>query len=237
MATNETKTIDVEEKEVKTTAKTSSTKSSAKEIELEKQLASMAEIIKNLQEQINSVNKNNTTIQPNIVVTAPTNDVTLVYMSDSLGFISAKNVELNCTRFGEEFSLSRSDFDAIVGKYRSWFDAGILAVSSKNVDVAAAKGLKTDKEYAITADQLSKLGKMSLAELENFWSNVTAEAQKVSIVTYFKRKFIENKEAGYRDRAKIDLLNRLTDGGFNREALELSSSDTTYRPVEIDWNR
>lgn len=235
MATSENKTIDTE-KEVKTTTKTTAPKPTAKEIELEKQLAAMSEMLNKLQEQFNANNKVNT-VQPNIVVSAPTNDVTLVYMSDSPGFISAKNVELNCTRAGEEFVLPRSDFDAIVGKYRHWFDDGILAVSYKNVDVAAAKGLKTDKEYALTPEKLNRMGKMSLAELEKFWNEVTADAQRMSIVTCFKRKFIEGIEAGYRDRAKIDLLNRLTDGGFNREALELSSSDTTYRPIEIDWNR
>lgn len=236
MATNETKTIDTEKEVKTTTTKTTTTKPSAKEIEMEKQMAAMAEVIKKLQEQMAAMSTP-TTAQPNIVVTAPTNDVTLVYMSDSLGVITVNNLTLNCTRFGEEFVLSRSDFDAIVGKYRHWFEDGILAVSSKNMDVAAAKGIKTDKEYAITADKLNKLGKMSLTELERLWEDTTATAQKVSIVTYFKRKFIEGKEAGYRDRAKVDLLNRLTDGGFNREALELSSSDTTYRPIEIDWNK
>ena len=236
MATNETKTIDTE-KEEKTTTKTTTAKPSAKELELEAKMAKMAEMIEKLQAQVAAGAKTTDTIQPNIVVTAPVNEVTLVYMSDSLGFISAKNVELNCTRMGEEFVLSRSDFDAIVGKYRSWFDDGVLAVSYKNIDVAAAKGLKTDKEYALTADKLNKMGKMSLAELEKFWNEVTSESQKMSIVTYFKRKIIEGTEAEYRDRAKIDLLNRLTNGGFDREALESSGSNIKYRPTEIDWSR
>lgn len=236
MATNETKTIDTE-KEEKTTTKTTTAKPSAKEIELEAKMAKMAEMIEKLQAQVAAGAKTTDTVQPNIVVTAPVNEVTLVYMSDSLGFISAKNVELNCTRMGEEFVLSRSDFDAIVGKYRHWFDEGILAVSYKNIDVAAAKGLKTDKEYALTADKLNRMGKMSPAELEKFWNEVTSESQRMSIVTYFKRKIIEGTEAEYKDREKIDLLNRLTNGGFDREALESSGSNVKYRPTEIDWSR
>lgn len=238
MATNENKTIMNEaEAEVKATAtKASTTKQTTKESDLEKQVAAMAEMIKMLQEQINNT-KSNAASQPNIIVTAPSTDVTLVYMSDSLGVVMVNNLVLNCTRFGEEFLLSRSDFDAVVGKYRDWFNRGVLAVSSKNLDVAAAKGLKTDKEYVVTEDKLNRLGTMSLTELEKLWNETNAEAEKINIVTSYKRKFIENKEKGYRDRARVDLLNRLTDGGFNREALELSSLDTKYRPIEIDWDK
>lgn len=234
MATNETKTIE-SEKEVKTTTTKTTAKPSENELKMAEQMKQMEALIKNLQNQLNSMCQPVT--QPNIVVTAPTNEVTLVYMSDSPGVVIVNNLTLNCTKHGEEFVLSRSDFDAIVGKYRHWFEEGILAVSAKNVDVAAAKGLKTDKEYEVTAEKLNRLGKMSLSELEKLWNDTDADAQKMSIVTYFKRKFIENKEAGYRDRAKVDLLNRLTNGGFNREALELSNVDLTYKPTEIDWNR
>jgi len=233
MATNEEKTINEQVKETKTTT----TKQSQKENELEKQIATMAEIIKNLQEQINSVNRVNTT-QPNIVVTAPNTDVDLVYLSDSLGVVTVNNLTLNCTRYGEKFRITRTDFDAIVGKYRNWFDRGILAISADNIDVAAAKGIKTDKEYSVTAEKLSKMGKMTTKALEDLWESTISDSEKLSIVTYFKRKFIENDDEGFRDREKIDLMNRLTNGGFEREAVELSKySDTRYKPIEIDWDR
>ena len=238
MTTQDTKTIDTVELENKTET-TTSTKKTTKDSTLEKQLASMLEVINNLQKKIDSLEAEkasmNMSKQPNIVVTAPSTDVTLVYMSDSLGVVMTNNVTLNCTRFGEEFVLSRSDFDAIVGKYRSWFDGGILAVSYKNVDVAVAKGLKTDKEYNIDSAAFAKMGSMTVSELEKFWQENPLKSHRQSIVTYFKRKFIEGDEK-FRDRAKIDLLNRLTNGGFDREADELSGN-YKIRPTEVDgWS-
>lgn len=162
------------------------------------------------------------------------NEVTLVYLSDSLGVVFGTNITLNCTRFGEEFVLSRTQFDEIVGKYRKWFDDGILAVSYKNVDVAAAKGLLTDKEYKLNMNLLKKIGSMNEKELEKLWEDTKEENHRLSIVTYFKRKFIENVESGYRDRAKIDLLNRLTNGGFARESVELSGNNLKIRPTEMN---
>ena len=217
-----------------TTNKTTTVKTevkSDKEKALEQQIAAMMEVIKDLQAKVNA-NNTQPAVQP-VIMTAPTTDVTLVYMSDSLGAIISNNTTLNCTRFGEEFVLPRSEFDAIVGKYRSWFDRGILAVSSKNIEVAAAKGLKTDKEYNVNAAILNKIGTMSLADLEALWNNTPEEAHRQSIVTHYKRKFIEGSEAGYRDRARIDLMNRLTNGAFNRESVEVSG--TNLKIGQSNW--
>lgn len=156
----------------------------------------------------------------NITFTVPDTNVSVVYCSDSLGHAAISNMELNFNRYGEEFVMSRSQFDELVGKYRRWFDNGILAVSSKNLDVAVAKGLSTDAELAFDAKTLQSLGSMTPAQIEELWNRTTKKAHRDSIVTYYKRKFIEGDEA-YLDRAKVDLLNRLTAGGFAREQDEL----------------
>ena len=78
-----------------------------------------------------------------------TSDVAVVYCSDSLGYAKISNMELHFTRYGEEFVMSRVQFDELVGKYRSWFDRGVLTVSYRNADVASAKGLRTDREVAL----------------------------------------------------------------------------------------
>lgn len=155
------------------------------------------------------------------VYNIPSTDVTLVYCSDALGYAKISNMELHFNRFGEEFVMSRSQFDELVGKYRAWFDRGILAVSYKNMDVAAAKGIRTDKEYALKYETLDSLGHMSVAQIEKVWNESTAKAHKEAIVSFYKRKFMEGAP-GYTDRARVDLMNRLTDGGFNRECDELS---------------
>lgn len=151
----------------------------------------------------------------------PYTDVTLVYCSDSLGYAKISNMEINCTKYGEEFVMTRSQFDELVGKYRSWFDRGVFAVSYKNADIASAKGVFTDKELGLDVATLHAIGKMSARELENLWNGLRLISLKESIVCYYKRKFIEGDPA-FQNREKIDLLNRLTDGGFKREQDELS---------------
>ena len=168
-------------------------------------------------------------------IAAPSTDVTLVYTSTSPGFlvVEGAGLTLNCTQYGETFVLSRSQLDALVGKYRNWFRDGRLALSNKDVKVAAEKGVATVGEFALSADKLSKLGTMSVSELEKLWNSITYSEQRLSLVLYYKRKFIEGVEPGYQDRSKIDLLNRLTDNGFSREAIEVSGINTKILPTDL----
>lgn len=169
-------------------------------------------------------------VEPNVTFSVPSTDVTIVYCSDSLGFAHISNMDLNFNRYGEEFILSRSQFDEFVGKYRSWFDRGVLAVSYDNLKVAIAKGLRTDKEIGLDYAKLSSLGVMSVADLEKLWDSLSLDSQKESVVSYFKRKFIEG-DVNFKVREKIDLLNRLTKGGFKREQDELNGR---YKITPVD---
>ncbi len=162
-----------------------------------------------------------TTVSTPIVnVTVPTNDVTIVYLSNSMGCIKTINTELYMNAYGEEFTLSKSQFDEIAGKYRRWFEDGRLAVSYKNIDVAVSKGLPTDVDLALTRDKLNSVGRMSVGEIEDLWNSSTKN-QKLCITAHVKRMFIEG-DAQYVNREKIDLFNRLTNGSFRREQDELS---------------
>ena len=197
--------------------------------ELKDQLAAALEAIKELQKQVAQGN----TAQPNITLTVPSTDVTLVYLSDSPGNIHAGNAHLTPRGYGEKFRVARSDFDAICGLYKTWFDAGILAVSDDDVEVAVAKNIRTESEFALSSRDLARLGTMSAKELEELWNKTIAESQKASICTYFKRKIIEG-DSNFRDREKVDLLNRLTNGGFNRESEELGGLNLKIKPTEIE---
>lgn len=150
-----------------------------------------------------------------------TDDVTLVYCSNSLGYAKISNMEFNFTRFGEEFRIPRYQFDELVGKYRSWFDRGVLAVSSDDVEVAVAKGIPCVTDFALDYKTLNSIGNMSTYQIEELWNGLEKIEHKKSVVTFVKRKIIEG-DTKYRNREKIDLFNRLTDGGFNREQDELS---------------
>ena len=193
--------------------KNTTTKKGPTKAELEEQIA-------RLQAQLAAQNSVPQMTQP-ITFTLPVNEVTVVYCSDSLGHAAISNMELNFNKYGEEFIMTRIQFDELVGKYRSWFDAGILTVSSKNVDVAAAKGLKTDAEVRLSASKLNSIGKMSSTQLEELWNGLDLPSYKESVVSFYKRKFIEG-DPDFVNREKVDLLNRLTNGGFRREQDELS---------------
>lgn len=189
--------------------------------ELEAELQELKELIKQLSANQNAAQPVQPVYQQPVTVVAPNNDITIVYMSDSLGYAKISNMELNFNRYGEQFTLTRYQFDELVGKYRSWFDRGILAVSYNNLDAAIAKGVKTDADYNLDYKKLEKIGSMTCDQLEKLWNENTTLEHKRSIVSFMKRKFIEDVR-GYKDRAKIDLMNRLTDGGFQRESDELS---------------
>ena len=151
-------------------------------------------------------------------------DVCIVYLSDSPGVINKGGLDLRCGTYGEEFTLSRYQFDQLVGHYRSWFDKGILAVSRNNIDVAARKGLRTQDEFALKPSQLKRIGTMPVSELRKLWNDCVNDNERMSIVTYYKRKFIEGKEPGFRESERVLLMNTLTKQGLKREAIEISGA-------------
>lgn len=151
-------------------------------------------------------------------------------------------ITLSCHKYGETFTLSRQQFDAIVGEYHHWFDKGMLAVHHDNIDVAAEKGLKTEDEYALSAKKLERLGSMSPADIRKLWeecgANVdrdVANAQRLSIVSFYKRKFLEGKEPGYRDSDRVLELNKLTKQGLKREAVEISGASLKIEMTDL-WD-
>lgn len=206
------------------TNKTNTTKTTKKDMEIAALKEEVAELKRMLAAQMGELKEVAPSLAPQLVnIVTPTTDVVLVYCSDSLGHLATAHVELDFSRWGEEFTLTRSQFDEVVGKYRAWFDEGILAVSGNTEDgirIAAAKGIRAHNEFYLDKGKLESIGKMSADQIENLWTNTRLQKHRESIVTFVKRKFIEGDPA-YCNREKIDLFNRLTDGGFAREQDEL----------------
>ena len=168
-------------------------------------------------------------------VTLPDTSVDLVYMSDSDGYIKTHNIELTIApnKMGQHFSLTRAQADEVIGAYFSWFDKGILAIAAKDADYAATKGVRVDSEFRIDPKRLARLGTMTVKEIDDFWKDKTlTSAQRLAIVTYYKRHFIAG-DAGYRDLARIGELNQLSHGGFKAEYQELSGTDFKYGPLDM----
>ena len=165
---------------------------------------------------------------------AGSGDVTVVYLSDAPGVINrVPNLELRCGTYGEEFTLPRAQFDQLVGLYRPWFDKGILAVSRDNLDVAARKGLRTQDEFALKPSQLKRIGTMPIPELRALWDSCVNDNERLCIVMYYKRKFIEGKEPGFREAERVLLMNTLTKQGLKREAIEISGASLKIGPTDF----
>lgn len=175
-------------------------------------------------------------VVPSVSVVAPNTDVVIVYMSEKHGYIHlSNNFSLVCKKFGESYTLTRYQADELVGKYRGWFDRGILAIDPKNIEFAAQKGVRTSSEYGISAERLAKMGKMTVAQLQALWDENPAPEHRTSIVMYYKRKIIEGDPdyVSYESRAKIDLLDRLTDGGFRTEIEQVTGLSKKISPIDI----
>lgn len=161
-------------------------------------------------------------------------DVKIVWLCSYDGVLNkVPGINLVCHYYGETFTLSRPQFDSIVGEYRRWFDKGMLAVHHSNLDVAAEKGLKTEDEYALSAKKLEKLGTMSPSDIRKLWEECDNDAQRLSIVSFYKRKFMEGKENGYRNSDRILELNKLTNQGLKREAIEISGASLKITPTDF----
>ena len=203
--------------------------------ELEQEIAELKQLIKDLQAGMAPKAEEPAEEKPvatPVYAQVPSTDVVVVYMSHSLGHMEGKLFSLDASIFGEEFTLSRGQFDELVGKYRRWFEDGRLAVSYKNIDVAAAKGLPTDRDNGLTVKELHSLGKMSVEQIEKLWEKAQIDSLRMSIVTYYKEKYLAG-EPGYRDRARVDGLNRLTNGGFDPEAQALSGRPFKIQPIDL----
>lgn len=114
----------------KNTSSTKATKTTPKEqggntiSELEAKIATLEKMIEQQSLIIETQMKMaaQCTPQPETTTQIPSTDVTIVYCSDSMGYAKISNMELHFNKYGEEFTMSRYQFDELVGKYRDWFD-------------------------------------------------------------------------------------------------------------------
>ena len=176
-------------------------------------------------------NGNASTVQaPNSLV----QEATLVHLVERAPGLSThielSNTTIDMNAFGEERILDRRQCEEIAGKYRKFFERGIIAFGADGEELASRFGLKSIKDYSyINKDFVKQLGRLSLIELENLW-NKLADGHRKFIIEYFKRKITENNPS-FNDIHKVELLNRLSGGAmsgttldFKREAEEAAKN-------------
>lgn len=158
------------------------------------------------------------------------NEYTLVHLVDRASgcttHIELSNITIDMTTFGEERLLDRRQCEEVAGKYRKWFEKGIIAFGVDGEELASRFGLKSMKDYTyINKDFVRQLGGLSLIELENLW-NKLCEGHKKFIIEYFKRGVVKGDPA-FKDIHKIELLNRLSKGAMSGTTLDFERERET----------
>ena len=151
-------------------------------------------------------------------------EVTLVHLIENAPglttHIELSNITMDLSAFGEERTLDRRQAEEISGKYRKWFEKGIIAFGANGDELASKFGLKSVNDYSyINKNFVKQLGSLSLLELENLYKKV-GDGHKKFIISYFKRKIVEGDPA-FKDVHKIEMLNRVSGGAMSGTTLDL----------------
>ena len=134
--------------------------------------------------------------------------------------IQLSNMTIDFRNFGEERVLPLMVFEELVGKYRSWFEDGILAPGPEAGDIARRYGIKVSSEFGINKDLLAKLPNMDLYELEKFFESVGSVHREL-ILEQFRRGCIKN-DPKYKDIHKLEMLNRVSNGALDSVLLDIT---------------
>lgn len=137
--------------------------------------------------------------------------------------IELTTTTLDMAKFGEQRTLDRRQAEELAGKYRSFFEKGIIALGAGNEEFADRCGLKTVASYRyLSNDFLEKLATMDVKELEKFYGLVDA-GHKAFIVEYFQRKSIEG-DPRFKDSVKLEALNRLSGNAVSGVMLDMQKA-------------
>jgi len=154
-----------------------------------------------------------------------TQEATLVHLVECAPGLSThielSNTTIDMSAFGEERILDRRQCEEIAGKYRKFFDKGIIAFGKDGEELASRFGLKSLADYTYiknNKDFVKQLGNLSTIELENLW-NKLADGHRKFIVEYFKRQILA-KNPLFKDIHKVELLNRLSGGAMSGTTLD-----------------
>jgi hypothetical protein len=117
-------------------------------------------------------------------------------------------------------TIDLTTFEELIGKYRHWFDKGILAVSSECEYYAKRYMLQTNSAYFMNSDFIKNLGDMSMAQLNDIFPKLPL-SHKEFVVAYWKQHIVAGDNR-FNEAFKLETLNRLTEGAFKTEILALA---------------
>lgn len=206
----------------------------AKIAALEASLAQMQEFMK-----VMMANMNNKPTETNSAKDALFRYVTVVHLVDRAPGLSthielSNGVILDFRTFGEEHTFTVQQAEELASKYRSWFDLGIFAFGADADDLAKRLNLRTVTQYSFAgSDFLSRLPELDLYQLKALWDKM-GQGHREFLIEYFKRKILE-KVPAFDDIDKIELLNRLSNGGM--EGVLLDRKNAAIKAEEASKKR
>lgn len=206
----------------------------AKIAALEASLAQMQEFMK-----VMMANMNNKPVETNSVKDALFRYVTVVHLVDRAPGLSthielSNGVILDFRTFGEEHTFTIQQAEELASKYRSWFDLGIFAFGADADDLAKRLNLKTVTQYSFAgSDFLNRLPELDLYQLKELWDKM-GQGHREFLIEYFKRKIL-TKDPAFDDIDKIELLNRLSNGGM--EGVLLDRKNAAIKAEEASKKR
>ena len=142
-------------------------------------------------------------------------EIVIVHNRELLGGLSTAiqltGLTINFHTLGEQRVLSWQQFEECVSKYRKWFDKEIILIGAGYEDVAERYNIpcvKRGNYNYVTKKDLAEIYKKSERQLEDYLNTLTEE-DKDFVCSYWLGKCYE-KDSRYMDRAKIELLNRIS---------------------------
>lgn len=224
MANNDT-TVEVEEKATTSKTKTTSKATASMDItnaemenlkeQIKQQNAQIALLLQMMQ-QTQSNTTNMTSYGQTVKI------IHLVQRAPGLTtYIQLSNLVITMSDFGEERTLNLQQFEELIGKYRSWFNTGMISVAAGYEDVASTYGLKTAKDYPIDSSFIKDLGTMDMQTLEDVFPKLP-QSGKDFIVSYWNRKAMA-KDPAFCNIRKLETLDRISDGGCQQVLVDLKN--------------
>jgi len=112
---------------------------------------------------------------------------------------------------GEQRILNWQQFEECVSKYRGWFDKRIILLGSDYSELATKYGVPCVENGYKPLDhtKLITLYTLTVNELEEYINSLKEEDREI-VYSFWVGKCYD-KEPGFYDRAKVEMLNRISD--------------------------
>lgn len=225
---------------------------------MQEQFAIISNENKELKEKLEKINEDVVTENENIVTTSVEQvspfvanlqgvqmprKIKIYHMQELIGgtvtYIKLSKTTRSLTKMGELMTLDLDDFEELVGKYRHYFDKGILALSASDMDYAEMYDLpiydqKTKAQY--NSQVLRDVVNYSYDKLREFYNSLS-ENNKNSFLNYWLGQVYE-KTPGYYNDEKLRWLNSISGlEVFSPILLEMENANRRKTQVVVDGNK